>query len=192
MLHGSKEAKDQKLQHAWHLGSDGVKTLAILIFSRTPRQWQRILLCLPCLMNNALEDILSYPNQVSLIPLWVHWFLSTHQHLLRLKGWTCVCMCVCWWGDKKNNNNNLNMPCFQLCSALAVPPTEVSSRDEVWGHFVAVLIPQKIEIYWNLRFNDNFVTTLLVIDRRVGAAAAPRPWSAWPILHLWVRSVNSF
>lgn len=54
MVHGSKEAKDQKLQHAWHLGSDGVKTLAILIFSRTPRQWQRMLLCLPCLMNNAL------------------------------------------------------------------------------------------------------------------------------------------
>lgn len=188
MLHGGGGAKDQKLQHVWHLGSDGVKTLAILIFSRTPRQWRRMSLCLRRLMSNALWDILSYPNQVPLIPLWVHWFLSTHQHRLRLKGWTRVCMCVLARGIKRTATT---WCAFSFLAHLRFHWPHDWSSQHRWrlrsrrrcAHHAS-----------KLKFIETCAATITLwqcclwstAERGAAANTAAQPWSAWPILHLWV------
>lgn len=48
-------------------------------------------------------------NQVPLIPVWVHWFPSSHQHLQRLKGCSCV-----WGRGMKEQQQGKH----QACSAL--------------------------------------------------------------------------
>lgn len=150
-------------------------------------------LCLHSVMNNALEDILSYPHQVPLIPLRVHWFLSTHQHLLRLKGWTRACTCVLARGIKRTTAATWRALSFVAHSRF---------------HWLNDWSSQH---RWRLRScrgcahhatKSKFIESCAAVitlwqcclwsTAEWGAAATTRPGSAWPILHLWARSVNSF
>lgn len=71
---------------------------------------QHLWLPLFCLMSNAPQDILSYPNQVPLIPACVHWFPSSYQNLQRLKS--CSHM---WWRELGEKNNTTS---FKLVGHL--------------------------------------------------------------------------
>lgn len=116
-------------------------------------------------------------NQVPLIPVWVHWSPSSHQHLLRLKGRSCV------WGKgiKEQQHSKL-----RACSALvdthrrSLPRAQMSR-----GRIITalVIIPKA----WSA------MTALCLLCRdHVPNRAVTRPW--WGLPMFWGRgpAVNSF
>lgn len=160
MVHESEGAKDQKLQDAWHLGSDGVKTLAILIFSRTPRQWQRYSVSpVWWIMHSTTSWVIQTKSLLSLFECIDFWALTSIFWGSKAE---LVCACVCVGeGDKKTTT----------CRAFSFAAHRLKLAAQMKAEVTSSLCSSylKIGIYWNLRCDDNFVTTLLVIDRRVGS-----------------------
>lgn len=116
-------------------------------------------------------------NQVPLIPVWVHWFLGSHQHLQRLKG----CSRVWGRGIKEQQQGK-----HRACSAL-VDTLEFTTwcSDESRGHVIIVLMISVIRNSVEL-IGGNCVSTLLWSSSK----QLTDTWPWWGLLHFKVRACS--